>query len=112
MTNTWLHKRPDRLLGYVYDGFLKYRNYTQFIDSILSIKSVVMFANSGKYSPLPHMQLEIYSSVCGSVPRVWLDFDCIFVVLTRGNVTLNIAVDPYVRMTLRSQPSCEENWPV
>ena len=52
------------------------------------------------------MQIGIYASVCGGVPRAWLHFDFIFVVLTRGNVTLNIAIGPFVRMTLQSRPTC------
>ena len=52
--------------------------------------------------------------VCGNVPRVRLHFDFIFVVLTRGNVTLNnnIVIGPFVRMTLQSRRSCGENRPV
>ena len=52
------------------------------------------------------MQIGIYASVCGDVPKVWLHFDFIFVVMTRGNVTLNIAIGPFVRMTLQSRPTC------
>ena len=58
------------------------------------------------------MQLGIYKSVCGSVPKVWLHFDFVNVVLTRGNGTLNIAIGPFVRMMLQSRPSCGENRPV
>ena len=65
-----------------------------------------------KYSPSPHMQIGIYASVCGGVPRVWLHFNFIFVVSTRGNVTLKIAIGPFVRMTLQSRPICGENRPV
>ena len=57
------------------------------------------------------MQLGIYASVCGSASRVWLYFNCIFAVLTWENVTLNIAIGPFVRMTLRSRPSCGEIGP-
>ena len=46
------------------------------------------------------------------VAGVWLHFDFIFVVLMRGNVTLNIAIGPFVRMKLQSRPSCGENRPV
>ena len=52
------------------------------------------------------------ASVCGGVLRVWLPFDFIFVALTRGNVTLNIAIGQFVRMTLQSRPTCGENRPV
>ena len=58
------------------------------------------------------MQIGIYASVCGGVPRALWHFDFIFVVLTRGNVTLNIAIGPFVRMTLQSRPICGENRPI
>ena len=58
------------------------------------------------------MQIGIYASVCGGIPRAWLHFDFIFVVLTRGNVMLNIAIGPFVRMTLQSRPTCGENQPI
>ena len=51
------------------------------------------------------MQIGIYASVCAGVPRVWLHFDFIFV-MTRGDVTLNIAIGPFVRMTLQCRPTC------
>ena len=57
------------------------------------------------------MQLEYYASVCGNVPRAWLHFNFIFVVLTRGNVTLNIVMGPFVRMTLQRRHSCGESGP-
>ena len=97
-----------QLLGFVYDGFLRYTCFSEITLWIpywsLNIKSVVMFAKLWKIFTPPHS-----ASVCGSTPRVWLHFDFIFVVLKRGNVMLNIAISPFVRMTLQSRPSCGEN---
>ena len=59
------------------------------------------------------MPIGLYASVCvaytgyGSISILSK-----FVVLTRGNVTLNIAIGSLVRMTLQSRPSCGENRPV
>ena len=58
-----------------------------------------MFAELWKIFALTAHATGLYASVCGNVPRVWLHFDFIFVVLTRGNVTLNIVIGPFVRMT-------------
>ena len=71
-----------------------------------------MFAELWKIFALTAHATGLYASVCGNVPRVWLHFDFIFVVLTRGNVTLNIVIGPFVRMTLQSRRGCGENRPV
>ena len=57
------------------------------------------------------MHLGVYVSVVGSVPQVWLNFNCIFVVMMQGNVRLSIAIGLFVRMTLESQACCGENCP-
>ena len=35
----------------------------------------------------------------------------IFVTLSRGNVTLHVAIGPFVKMTFESRPSCGKNGP-
>ena len=55
------------------------RNYT--VDFLLKFKfKSSCLQNCGTISPSPYIQLYIYASVFGSVPRVWLHFDFIFVV--------------------------------
>ena len=90
------------------------RNCT--VESIIKskyLKSAVMFANLWKIHPqrtynLYYMRRYVVAyPVYGSISILSK-----FIVLTRGNVTLNIAIGPFVRMTLQSRPSCGENRPV
>ena len=36
----------------------------------------------------------------------------IFITLPRGNVTLHVAIGPFVNMTFESRPSCKKKWPI
>ena len=36
----------------------------------------------------------------------------IFITLPRGNVTLRVAIGPFVNMTFESRPSCGKNWSI
>ena len=100
------------LLEFIFDGFLKY----------------VPTHASPKLHKIPCFSLTIYCRIMENIhPHrtcnwnicvvTYPGYGCISILsssysVTRCNVTLNIVIGPFVRMTLQSRRSCVENRPV